>query len=226
MAIDLQVAKRLFFHMAIADFFRAIRGKCYMGAFTLSVCAIDAMAYLAKALPDEGIGASFKHSVERWLVPLNNKCVPDVLWAVRCGFVHTYGFSEAMANCGIQAVRYAHNAPKLHWEQHAPDFYILSLDRHIAEVTVAAFRFFDDLASICQNDPRFESELNDRLQSLNLIRRIEITRQAGGRPSVKMTVEAPPMFAGMHRALACLDEDAPPDVATIETEIQEIYATQ
>lgn len=223
MTVDLQLAERLFFHMAIADFFRAIRGRSHMGAFTLSLCAIDAMAYLRDALPDEGSGENFREWVRSWILPLNADCVPDVLWALRCGLVHTYGFSDAMRKCGIQAVRYAHNEPKLHWKQQAPNFYVLSLDCHVAEVTIAAFRFFDDLASICAKERTLQSAVDIRVQQLNLIRRVEAKSNEGGRAVVKATIEAPPRFADMDPALACLDENAHPDVATITREIQGIY---
>lgn len=226
MSLDVQLARRLFFHMAIADFFRAIRGGCHMGAFTLSVCAIDAMAYLRNALPDDGTRANFKHWVRRWLVPLNKECNPDVLYAVRCGLVHTYGLSDAMRECGMTGIRYAHNQPTLHWKQQAPGYYVLSLDRHVAEVTVAAFGFFDDLGSVCQSDTAFESELKGRLSSLNLITRTEIRQRDGQPPAVKVEIQAPPRYAGMDSALAVFDEESPPDVSTVASEIQRIYSTR
>lgn len=225
MAIDLQVAKRLFFHMAVTDFFRAIRGGCYMGAFTLSVCAIDAMAYLRNALPKKGTGANFRHWVDRWIVPLNSECVPDVLWAVRCGLVHNYGYSDAMNACGVLGVRYAHNDPNHHWEQEALNIYTLSLDCHIGEVTIAAFRFFDKLASVCANDATLEKEVMRRAETLNLVRRIEIRSDEKGTREVRMRIEAPPQFRDMDGALACLDEDARPEMITITREIQEIYGS-
>ena len=226
MSLDVQLARRLFFHMAIADFFRAIRGGCHMGAFTLSVCAIDAMAYLRNPLPGAGTATNFKQWVQHWLVPLNKECKPEVLYAVRCGLVHTYGLSDAMRKCGMTGVRYAHNEPAFHWKQQAPGYYVLSLDRLVAEVSLAAFGFFDDLGSLCQGDPAFERELKARLSSLNLITRTEILQRDGQPPTVKVEVEAPARYSGMDSALSVFDEEFPPDVNTVAGEIQRIYSTR
>lgn len=92
MATDFSIIERYLFSTAIADIYRAIRGGCLMGAFTLSMCAIDAMAYLRDALPSSNPGPNFKTWVADWMVPLNKDCRPAVTWALRCGLVHTYGY--------------------------------------------------------------------------------------------------------------------------------------
>ena len=106
MDTNFSMVKRCFFDTAIADIFRAIRGGSLMGAFTQSMCAIDAMAYLRNALPEKGSRLNFVKWAEDWIVPLNNNCRPDVLYALRCGLVHTYGYANAMKKCGMQGFYY------------------------------------------------------------------------------------------------------------------------
>lgn len=164
MATDVSAVKYRFFDMAIADIIRAIRGESLMGAFTLSMCAIDAMAYLRDALPSQGSGENFTHWAEEWMVPLNGSCRPDVLWALRCGLVHTYGYSRAMEKCGIKGYWYVHDKRTEHWTRPQPNTYVLNLDSHVAELAVAAFGFFDCLAKMTADDAAFAQDVQGRMK--------------------------------------------------------------
>lgn len=224
MITDLSVVKRCFFDTSIADIYRAIRGNSLIGAFTQSMCAIDAMAYLYDALPGKGNRANFERWVRDWIVPLNSNCRPDVLYALRCGLVHTYGYADAMKRCGVKGISYTHNDPKLHWTQGEPNVYILNLDSHVAEVTVAASAFFNRLQLTCSADSARARSVIDRVQKLLYVQR-QIRVQTGptGQVSILTVIPINDRFAKMDAALASLDNQSPPQVNTIVSDIRKIY---
>src|SRR5659263_314686 len=136
--------KRWFFQMAIADICRAIKGKSLMGAFTLSMCAIDAMGYLYHADPKDKVEENFTGWTRKWITDnINNKCNPNVLYALRCGHVHTYGFADKMKKVGVKKHSYVHDQPERHWQMESTGCYTLNLDSLVAEVAVGGFKFFD-----------------------------------------------------------------------------------
>jgi len=224
MATDVSSVKYRFFDMAIADIIRAIRGRSLLGAFTLSMCAIDAMAYIRKPLPKKESGENFKKWVEGWMVPLNGNCRPDVLYALRCGLVHTYGYGDAMRKCGVHAFNYVHNRPQDHWDQRVANSYVLNLESHVAEVTVAAFTFFDDLALLCAQDSTLDEEVGGRARTLNLIHKYEAEYQGPGRLLVKHQVVTKREYAAMEPALAPLDKAGVDLLPAIESSIRHIYS--
>jgi len=205
--------KYCFFATSIKDIYRVIRGGVLLGAFTLSVCSIDAMAFLYGALPGKGTKANFKKWVEDWMKPLNPECRPDVLYGVRCGLVHTYGYGEALEDCGVERIIFTHNNPKLHWDhQSQPNTFQLNLESHIAEATVAAFDFFKKLYTICANDRAFENELIMRANQLTYVQ------------SVTSAVSKEPFsFEKIDRALKSLDYPKEPRVEIMAQAIREIF---
>lgn len=226
MDTNFSMVKHCFFDTAIADIFRAIRGGSLMGAFTQSMCAIDAMAYLRNALPGKGSRLNFMKWTEDWIVPLNNNCRPDVLYALRCGLVHTYGYADAMRKCGIQGFSYVHNQSNLHWLQSQPNTYSVNLDSHIAEVTVAAFTFFDNLSSICTKDAVWANDVATRIQNLIYVQGyFQFRVDSTGRTIILPVIRTQSRFANMDAALAPLDEQTQPQVAVIASEIQKMYST-
>ncbi len=224
MATDVSSVKYRFFDMAIADIIRAIRGRSLMGAFTLSMCAIDAMAYIRNPLPKERSRENFKKWVEDWIVPLNGNCRPDVLYALRCGLVHTYGYADAMRKCGVQGFTYVHNQPQDHWHQPVPNSYLLNLESHVAEVTVGAFKFFDDLALLCAQDSALDQEVGGRAGTLNLIHKYEVERPGAGRLLVRHQVVTKRVYADMEPALAPFDKGGRDLLPAMESSIRRIYS--
>lgn len=222
----LSIVKHCFFDMAVADIVRAIRGRSLMGAFTLSMCAIDAMAYLRNALPNRGTRLNFIKWAEDWIVPVNEDCRADVLYALRCGLVHTSGYAGAMQACGLQGFRYVNNKPSEHWTQPQPNTYVVNLDTHVAEVIVAAFAFFDELSSMCAVDPGVAQDVQGRTAKLASVQ-LHYQSPVGDsrRPEFFIPVILPQKsYAEMDPVLAPLDEDAELQVAAIQAEIQRIYS--
>lgn len=208
--------------MSIADFFRAIRGGSFIGAFTQSMCSIDAMAYLYNALPSEKNRKNYEKWVKDFIVPLNQDCEPQILYAIRCGLVHTYGYSERMKQVKMKAVQFTHNDPKSHWNQKKPKEYILNLESHLAEVTIGAIKFFHELKSICMSNPIRAKEIVKRAQLLSFLR-IRIYRIHEGRWEYTEAYRLKRRFADMDEALSSLDRKRIPKVKTIEKAIQKIY---
>lgn len=224
MITDLSVVKRCFFDTSIADIYRAIRGGSLIGAFTQSMCAIDAMAYLYDALPGKGNRKNFERWVRDWIAPLNAKCRPDALYSLRCGLVHTYGYADAMKRCGVTGIQYTHNNPKLHWTQPEPNVYILNLDSHVAEVTVAAFAFFNRLQLTCSADSARARSVIDRVQKLIYVQKyIRVQNGPAGEVVILTTIPFKARFAEMDAALASLDNQRSPQVDIIISDIRKIY---
>lgn len=225
MRTDLSTVKNRFFDLAVGDILRAIRGGSLMGAFTLSVCAIDAMAYLGCALPRKRNRQNFVKWVDTWMVPLNPRCLPDVLYALRCGLVHTYGYAEAMGSCGVERFQCVHNRPTEHWRQASSGACVLNLDSHVAEVIVAAFTFFDHLSSMCREDKLLAAAVErrvEKLMSLEIYRQIAL--DPGRRWAIVRSLPDDRRYGEMDPTLAPLDENGPPQVADIEREIAAICA--
>jgi len=224
MATDVSAAKYRFFDMAIGDIMRAIRGRSLMGAFTLSMCAIDAMAYIRTPLPKKRSRENFKKWVEDWMVPLNGNCPPDVLYALRCGLVHTYGYAEAMRNCGLHAFTYVHDQPQDHWNQPVANSYVVNLESHVAEVTVAAFKFFDDLAFLCAQDSTLDRQFAARARSLIVIHMYKAEYPGAGKLLVRHQVVTKRSYADMDPALAPLDKDGKDLLPAMESSIRRILS--
>jgi hypothetical protein len=205
--------KYCFFATSIKDIYRAIRGGALLGAFSLSVCSIDAMAFLGDALPGKGTKANFIKWVEDWMGPLNSRCKPDVLYGVRCGLVHTYSYGKALEDCGVERIIFTHNKPRSHWDyEHQLNTLQLKLESHIAEMTVAAFDFFKNLDTICATYRAFENELIMRANQLTYVQSITSAVSKG-----------PFSFEKIDGAFKSLDFPREPRVDTMVQAIREIF---
>lgn len=217
------ILKKCFFDTAIADIYRAIRGGSLIGAFTLSMCSVDAMAYLSDALPDKGNRENFEKWIQDWVTPLNSKCRPEVLYAVRCGLVHTYGYAERMKVIGIQGFSLTHNHPAQHWTQPKPDVVVLNLDSLVAEITIAAYNFFEQLQEKETYLNRIQS-IAERAGKLIYVRSyVPVNIAPDGTIIVQQMINTQSCFAKMDTALAPLDNVIKPQVKTIEDEIRKIF---
>ena len=224
MDTDLKEVKLRFFGMAIADILRSMRGRSLMGAFTLTMCAIDALAYLRGALPSKRNRENFENWVTDWMVPLNSRCRPDVLYALRCGLVHTYGYAEAMQRCGLVGFEYVHDRPAEHWDQPMRGYWRLNLDSLVAELCVAAFRFFDGVSRQAEQDPAFAEALKGRAQRLLTVQVSQIVPlEPPGRQAILRSQPVFYRFGEMDSALAPLDQVNEPSVAEIGAQIRSIY---
>lgn len=218
------ILKQCFFDTAIADIYRAIRGGSLIGAFTLSMCSVDAMAYLSNVLPNKGNRENFEKWIQDWMTPLNSKCRPDVLYAVRCGLVHTYGYAERMGAIGIQGFSLTHNHPAQHWTQPNPNTVVLNLDSLVAEVTIAAYHFFGQLQENETDLHRIQS-IAERAGKLIYVRSyVPINITPDGTITVQQMINIQSYFAKMDTALTPLDKVGEPQVKTIEDEIRKIFA--
>lgn len=222
--VDLSLLKYHFFNTSITDILRAIRGKSFLGAFTLSMCSIDAMAYLYNDLPNEEIGDNFRNWVKKWIVPINSDCKPDILYALRCGLVHTYGFAKAMENCGLEGFYYVHNQPNKHWKQRHANVFVLNLDSHIAELIIAAYNFFDKLSEICKYGTERTRTIIERIQRLIYLQRgITVKQNDKGQIQIFALIQIPQRYEAMDSVLKALDLQRQPHLGAIEKAIQEIY---
>ena len=219
------ILKQCFFDTAIADIYRAMRGGSLIGAFTLSMCSIDAMAYLADTLPGEGIRKNFEKWTQDWITtPLNSKCSPETLYAVRCGLVHTYGYAERMKAIGIQGFSLTHNHPDQHWSHPKPDTVVLNLDSLVAEVTVAAYDFFGQLQRNETDAHRIQSIIERAGRLIYVRSYVPVSIALDGTITIQQVISTQGHFAKMDTALAPLDSTTKPQVKTIEDEILKIFA--
>ena len=200
--------KFCFFGVVIRDIYRAIRGGALIGAFAQSMCTIDALAHLYNTVSGKrNTGKNFTRWVEDWLVPLNNRCKPDVTYAIRCGLVHTSGYSDALKKCGIDKIVYTHDKPDQHWTQPELDTYVLNLDSHVAELTVGAYNFLDRLNGLYDTD----KELVERVNNLTYVTSI-----------ASAATRAKHSFAELDSAFSSLDQGQP-QVGPIEEAIRKMY---
>jgi hypothetical protein len=219
-----RILKHCFFDTAIADIYRAIRGGSLLGAFVQSMCTIDAMAYLGNLAPEKATRANFEKWVQDWMVPLDRDCRPDVLYALRCGLVHTYGYADRMEKLGIKGFSYVHDCPDLHWVQSSPDVYVMNLESHVAEVTVGAWYFFESLHDTYGKGPEQTNSVIERAQKLIYVQsRISVSLQPDGKVIVIPLVRTQRQFGRMDGALACLDGPANPTTEMLANAIRSIY---
>ena len=158
------------------------------------------------------------------MVPLNGNCRPDVLYALRCGLVHTYGYGREMRKCGLHGFTYVHDQPQDHWNQAVANTCVLNLESHVAEVTVAAFEFFDDLAFLCAQDSTLDEEVGGRAGTLTLIHKYDVERPGPGRLLVRHQVVTKRIYANMEPALAPFDKGAKDLLPAMESSIRRIYS--
>jgi hypothetical protein len=132
--------------MSIGNIYRAIQGRAYLGAFTLTRASIDAMAYLEHATDKNGKtgGKEFKQWAEDNLTQ-KDETKAEILWGCRCGLMHALGVpSDATRDGIITNSSYTHDHPERHWEKQGDGHYLLNLESLAAEVTVEAYKVFTE----------------------------------------------------------------------------------
>lgn len=229
-----RIAKKMFFRTSVTDILKAIRGESLMGAFTLSVCVIDAMAHLRNKLPGKNkIADNFEEWVKDYIIPNSAKCKSDILYALRCGLVHTYGFSDALGKCGVRDIEFVHDKPERHWEQPSANSYVLNLDSLVAEVIVGSFNAFDALIddSLCV---MCASGIEARIKELIMVRRSILSENSTPNDPLSgcevaansrldlSSMLIPEKYVDMDRALTLLDSGNL-EIEAIRREIQKIY---
>jgi hypothetical protein len=120
-----------FFHTGIADIYRAIQGQektgCRFSAFILSMCSIDAMAFLEYG--ESAKGEEFQKWVDAYMPNYKDQMISGekkscILWTLRCGLAHAHGFSKSR-NGKFYKGSYKDGDPDSHWnddpnKSHAP----------------------------------------------------------------------------------------------------------
>jgi hypothetical protein len=164
--LSVEAHKRNYFDSAIADVYRAIKGGCLLSSFTLLFCIIDALSIIEYEKKKKE--SPFNSWINHWLLPLNIYYTgrEKFLYAARCSLVHTYGVSDSQKSQRI-SIQFSHTAMGSHLvvlnrgpeeSIKSPDFYpgdiTLNLPELLAEVTLAAFLFFDNLKTEDENSSR------------------------------------------------------------------------
>lgn len=169
----IEAYKRNYFDTAIADVYRAIRGGSLTSSFTLMFCIIDSLAIMQYGNEKR----SFNKWINRWLLPLNILYTErdELLYALRCSLVHSYGVSNAQVKqkisfylshkgVGEHLIVYNRTSMKV---TDAIDFLggimAIKLPEFLAETTIASFMFFDFLKTLPA-----DSSIIDRM--FNLLR--------------------------------------------------------
>lgn len=217
---ELKHAKDNFFHTCIADIFRAIEGDCLLGAFTLTVCGIGALSNLAnvaKGSPESKDNVIYKQWVEEWIKnKLNSSCDPAVLYAYRCALVHTHGSASAFTKLGLNAFVMTHDQVHLHWVKQVitgpNDAPTLNLESLVAEFTIAAFNFFDEVKVSMGHESATEKELKNLIAGLHFEGSTATAREVDKR-----------LYGEKHKSLRLFDDTTVPAISSIENEIHSLY---
>ncbi len=181
---DIAYHKRNFFNTAIADILRAIDGCSKIGAFTLTFCLIDYLAWL-----EFGHTADLKGHFSKWvqkrLTPhyIFYKNYGEELYSVRCALVHTYGPSKEMINQKFQGYQLHAEYVGMHLQKVNSGVLKLCLYSLLTDVIYAAHLFFEEL------NKNANAEIMDRLQKQIII----------------LEAEPPLYYKDMHRALTVFD---------------------
>jgi hypothetical protein len=135
------------------------------------MCVIDALAFLAYAhtplchpdRQDEPGRKGFVAWVDEHMpnyganqkIGLYKKSA--ILYRLRCGLVHALGYpadKRTPDTIPIEGWKYTHNHPEHHWATtEEQNVYCLNLESHLAEVTIGAYRFFQQLEDAERADP-------------------------------------------------------------------------
>ncbi len=206
----LQQVKHSFLELAIGGIYQAIKGGSYMGGFILGACAIDTMGFLQFGNSNSmGMGSRYRMWCKKWLQPVNPQVNPKVLYELRSGLVHSYGYSHPPKHkpqAKITNYTYTRYQPERHWESDEEGHYTLNLETFVAEVTVAGYNFFKDL----------EADAGTRKKVLENAQTMVYVRDTSG-------IRTPANFEAIHPALAFLDGNQSPDSKKIEQLIKEGY---
>lgn len=183
---DIYYHKRKFFNTAVADIYRALDGKSYIGGFTLTFCLLDYLAWL------EFGGGNVKENYLKWtkqrLIPLNNFYTgqEEELYSVRCALIHTYGPSQKITNKRYAGYKLSFNNCGMHMQKVNNDILQLCLYSLLTEIVFAAHLFFEEInsAQLIQVQERLNNQI------------------------VIIDSEPPELYSQMHTALSVLDYDS------------------
>lgn len=181
---DISFHKRNFFNTAIADILRAIDGGSKIGAFTLTFCLIDHLAWLEFGHTTD-LKGHFSKWVEKRLTPhyIFYNSYGEELYSVRCALVHTYGPSKEMIKQKFEGYQLHAEYVGMHLQKVNSGVLKLCLYSLLTDVIYAAHLFFEELNK--NEDP----EIIDRLK----------------RQIIIFNTETPLLFKDMHRALSVFD---------------------
>jgi hypothetical protein len=129
-----------------------------------------------------------------------------------------------MNRIGMQGFSLTHNHPEQHWNQPRANIFTLNLDSLVAEVTVAAYNFFDQLQKNSNGVSQNQSMI-ERAQKLIYVQSyMPIVDFLNGRINLERVVHTQDRFAKMDIALAPLDNAEQIQVRAVQNKIQEIFA--
>lgn len=180
----LEYHKRNFFNTAIADIFRAIDGGSRIGAFTLTFCLIDHLAWL-----EFGHSTDIKGHFARWIQKrlrphyIFYENYGEELYSVRCGLVHTYGPSKEILNQKFEGYKLYFEYVGMHLQKVNNGTLKLCLYSLLTDVVFAAHLFFEEL------EKEANIEIFERLQKQIVI----------------LNVDPPVLYKDMHRTLSVFD---------------------
>jgi hypothetical protein len=179
--MDIEYKKRNFFNTAIADIYRAIDGKCYVGSFILTFCLIDQLTWIEFGNGKRG----FNEWIIKRLKPLNifYSEKDEELYSVRNGLVHSYGPSRKILSQEFEGYELRHCDPATHLQKVNNGIIKVCLYSLLTETVYAAHLTFEGLKI---------SGSSEQLKRLN--NQIAILR-----------TDPPVTYGSMHRALSVFD---------------------
>jgi hypothetical protein len=179
--LDIDYFKRSFFNTAVADVYRAIDGKCLIGAFILTFCLIDQMTWIEYGYE---LKAFNKWIINR-LVPLNIFYTQkdEELYSVRCGLVHSYGPSKQILRQKFAGYELLQCSPEFHLQKVNSSLLKVCLYSLLTETAFAAHSVFK------------EFKLSIKKEQINRLEKLIIIKHQ----------DPPFLFGDMHRALSAFD---------------------
>jgi hypothetical protein len=157
-----------FFGHAIADIYKAIKGQSYIGAFTLSMCTISALAEIEWSNNNQDLVDNdgnftisrnklisgynkmdktiFQDWLKRWIVDtgINSQLDVGMLYVLRNILVHSYGATDLLNTSDSTNYLFMRDEPHLHCDN-TNRIYKLNLESLVAEITLGADQFFTEM---------------------------------------------------------------------------------
>lgn len=212
--------KRNFFNLVIADILRAIRGGSLTGAFILTLCSIDYLAWIqsGKSPRKKGrakdIGKKYKDWISQNLRPVNPNYTEDIsdnMWAIRNSLLHTYGPNDSDVDFVLN-----YKASIIHLKKYGNTLH-LNLPDFVAEVIVGSSIYWDALIEFLagMSDKNIE-ELQKKIEHYEkIVAQLRI-----------MNAIPPQTYQEMDLALAPLDAAGPLALESIRHELLQIHTLQ
>jgi len=201
----IEAYKRHYFSSAIADVYRAIRGECFDGSFTLLFCIIDSLSWIQFGRKKN----SFNEWIERWLQPYNIRygARAEYLYAARCSWIHAYGVSERQENLKI-SISFRLNKYGSHIDQINNVFFI-NLPDLLVDVSFGAYDFF----TWVKNERYDDKEVLQRIAKLS---KPFLTQSVFNRKQFLLLADYP--YKKMDKCLSIFDkpEKLPDDIRLLK----------